>query len=47
MSPETGRVCGAIGCGDMGVLQIEHPDHGPRTVCRDHAADFEVVQSYV
>ncbi|WP_202613881.1 hypothetical protein [Halostella pelagica] len=40
----TGPFCGTIGCSNEAAVVIDHPDHGKRTVCDDHAADGEVVR---
>jgi hypothetical protein len=42
------HVCGAMGCHtdshDEDLVVIQHPTHGERVVCREHAADYEVVR---
>jgi len=39
----TGPFCTALGCSNGAVVVIDHPDHGERPVCDDHADDGEVV----
>lgn len=35
--------CGALGCTEEAEVVIDHPEHGERTVCDDHARDHLVV----
>jgi len=39
-----GPVCGCIGCTDPADAVVDHPEHGERTVCDDHAGDYEVIR---
>ncbi|MFP4628928.1 MAG: hypothetical protein ACLFMX_08060 [Halobacteriales archaeon] len=39
-----GPFCGALGCRKEAAVVIDHPEHGERTVCHDHAEDHEVVR---
>lgn len=41
---ESDRYCGALGCRSSASLIIDHPDHGRRTVCPDHAVGYDVVE---
>lgn len=36
--------CGALGCSADADVVIDHPEHGERTVCRDHARDYRVIR---
>lgn len=39
-----GPFCCALGCREDADVVVKHPDHGERTVCADHAGEFEVVR---
>jgi hypothetical protein len=43
----SGPACGCIGCHEEADVVIDHPEHGHRTVCDDHAAGHEVVDDDV
>lgn len=36
-------VCGCMGCSEPAEAMIDHPEHGTRTVCADHADGYEVI----
>lgn len=38
-----GPYCGCLGCTASADVRIDHPDHGERVVCDDHADEYEVV----
>lgn len=40
------RVCGTLGCVDEPDVEIDHPDHGHRVVCDDHAGDHPVIEVF-
>ncbi|WP_195892439.1 hypothetical protein [Halopiger goleimassiliensis] len=40
---EFGPFCGALGCTEDADVVINHPEHGRRTVCENHAEGHEVV----
>ena len=44
MSVTIAPVCGALGCSDDAEVVVDHPDHGERVVCADHADDLEVIR---
>ncbi|WP_323192390.1 hypothetical protein [Halostella sp. PRR32] len=39
-----GPFCSKLGCTDEAAAVIDHPDHGERVVCDDHADDGEVIR---
>jgi len=43
MSVASGPFCGAFGCPNEAVARINHPEHGERVVCEDHADAGEVI----
>ncbi|ACM56338.1 hypothetical protein [Halorubrum lacusprofundi] len=43
MSVTMAPVCGALGCSDDADVVVDHPNHGERVVCADHADGQEVV----
>jgi len=36
-------LCGCFGCDAVAEYVIDHPKHGERVVCPDHAEGYEVV----
>lgn len=38
------KTCGNIGCHNRATVVIDHPDHGERTVCDDHADDYDILR---
>lgn len=44
MSWFDGPVCGAISCTEPAAVRIDHPDHGERVVCSDHAEGYPVLE---
>ncbi|WP_162989874.1 hypothetical protein [Natronorubrum halophilum] len=38
-----GPFCGALGCTDDADVVIDHPKHGPRTVCDACSVGYEVL----
>jgi hypothetical protein len=38
------KTCGALSCHKDAEVVIDHPEHGERTVCADHAEGYEVVR---
>ncbi|WP_196219585.1 hypothetical protein [Halorubrum sp. BV1] len=43
MAVSSGAFCGAFGCTESAEHVIDHPDHGERVVCDDHADAGEAV----
>lgn len=39
-----GPTCTCLGCHDPATKAIDHPDHGRRVVCDDHAEGHEVIE---
>ena len=35
--------CGCAGCTESAIAIVDHPEHGERAVCTEHAAGMEVV----
>lgn len=36
--------CGCVGCRGDAVAEIDHPEHGRRTVCADDINSYDVVE---
>ena len=43
MSVAISPVCGALGCTADADTVVDHPDHGERVVCADHAENHEAI----
>lgn len=41
---DLGPFCGNLGCRTEADCVIDHPDHGERTVCADHARGYPVIR---
>lgn len=42
--PATGApICGSLGCHADAAAVINHPQHGRRTVCQDHAEGYVMI----
>lgn len=47
LAVDTGPFCAAASCSETAAVVVEHPDHGRRVVCDEHAADFDEVVEHV